>query len=99
MYPAASSSFITCNPPRFRQSSLLSAILGELSPDGGTMAIRGQLNYVSQQPWVFPGTVRSNILFGRGLDPQRYQRVLKACALKKVSWYWKWDCGDFYLFF
>ncbi|XP_019716236.1 multidrug resistance-associated protein 4-like isoform X1 [Hippocampus comes] len=65
------------------KSSLLSAILGELSHDAGTMAVRGQLNYVSQQPWVFPGTIRSNILFGRGLDPQKYQRVLKACALKK----------------
>ncbi|XP_077399671.1 ATP-binding cassette sub-family C member 4-like isoform X2 [Vanacampus margaritifer] len=65
------------------KSSLLSAILGELSQDSGTMAVRGQLNYAAQQPWVFPGTIRSNILFGRVLDPHKYARVLKACALKK----------------
>ncbi|XP_061642245.1 ATP-binding cassette sub-family C member 4-like isoform X2 [Phyllopteryx taeniolatus] len=65
------------------KSSLLSAILGELSHDTGTMTVRGQLNYASQQPWVFPGTIRSNILFGRVLNPQKYERVLKACALKK----------------
>ncbi|XP_061693359.1 ATP-binding cassette sub-family C member 4-like [Syngnathoides biaculeatus] len=65
------------------KSSLLSAILGELSHDTGTMIVRGQLSYASQQPWVFPGTIRSNILFGRVLNPHKYERVLKACALKK----------------
>ncbi|XP_037120770.1 multidrug resistance-associated protein 4-like isoform X2 [Syngnathus acus] len=65
------------------KSSLLSAILGELSHDNGTMTVRGRLSYASQQPWVFPGTIRSNILFGRSLDPMKYERVLKACALKK----------------
>ncbi|XP_077370470.1 ATP-binding cassette sub-family C member 4-like isoform X2 [Festucalex cinctus] len=65
------------------KSSLLSTILGELSHDSGTMTVRGQVNYASQQPWVFPGTIRSNILFGRALEPHKYERVLKACALKK----------------
>ncbi|XP_040888393.1 ATP-binding cassette sub-family C member 4-like [Toxotes jaculatrix] len=65
------------------KSSLLSAILGELPHDSGTVSVRGQLSYASQQPWVFPGTIRSNILFGRELNPQRYERVIRACALKK----------------
>ncbi|XP_054655590.1 ATP-binding cassette sub-family C member 4-like isoform X3 [Dunckerocampus dactyliophorus] len=65
------------------KSSLLSAILGELPHESGMMMVRGQVNYASQQPWVFPGTIRSNILFGRGLDRQKYERVLRACALKK----------------
>uniref|UniRef100_A0A4W6CXA1 ATP-binding cassette, sub-family C (CFTR/MRP), member 4 n=1 Tax=Lates calcarifer TaxID=8187 RepID=A0A4W6CXA1_LATCA len=64
-------------------SSLLSAILGELPCDTGTMKVKGQLTYASQQPWVFPGTIRSNILFGRELNLQRYERVIRACALKK----------------
>lgn len=67
------------------QSSLLSTILGELPLDTGTLRVRGQLNYASQQPWVFPGTIRSNILFGRELDAKKYEQVLRACALKKVS--------------
>uniref|UniRef100_A0A4W6CWU9 ATP-binding cassette, sub-family C (CFTR/MRP), member 4 n=1 Tax=Lates calcarifer TaxID=8187 RepID=A0A4W6CWU9_LATCA len=65
-------------------SSLLSAILGELPCDTGTMKVKGQLTYASQQPWVFPGTIRSNILFGRELNLQRYERVIRACALKKL---------------
>ncbi|XP_042369269.1 ATP-binding cassette sub-family C member 4-like [Plectropomus leopardus] len=65
------------------KSSLLSAILGELRHDTGTLKVKGQLTYAAQQPWVFPGTVRSNILFGRELNPQKYERVLIACALKR----------------
>ncbi|KAM4560501.1 ATP-binding cassette sub-family C member 4-like [Odontesthes bonariensis] len=65
------------------KSSLLSAILGELPRDTGKLTVEGQLTYASQQPWVFPGTIRSNILFGRELNPKKYERVLRACALKK----------------
>lgn len=66
------------------QSSLLSAILGELSHEGGVVKVRGELTYTSQQPWILPGTIRSNILFGKALNPQKYERVLQACALKRV---------------
>ncbi|KAK7893416.1 hypothetical protein WMY93_022568 [Mugilogobius chulae] len=65
------------------KSSLLSSILGELSSEHGVMEVKGQLTYASQQPWVFPGTIRSNILFGKELNPQKYERVLRACALKR----------------
>ncbi|XP_053085620.1 multidrug resistance-associated protein 4 isoform X3 [Pangasianodon hypophthalmus] len=65
------------------KSSLLSAILGELPQDKGIVKVTGNLTYASQQPWVYPGTIRSNILFGKELQPQRYEKVLKACALKK----------------
>ncbi|XP_045076725.1 ATP-binding cassette sub-family C member 4-like, partial [Coregonus clupeaformis] len=65
------------------KSSLLSAILGELPHDKGVLRIKGQLTYSSQQPWVFPGTIRSNILFGKELHLQKYEKVLRACALKR----------------
>ncbi|XP_055020441.1 ATP-binding cassette sub-family C member 4-like isoform X2 [Boleophthalmus pectinirostris] len=65
------------------KSSLLSSILGELPNEKGMMKVTGQLTYASQQPWVFPGTIRSNILFGKDLNPQKYERVLRACALKR----------------
>uniref|UniRef100_A0A8C7JKT3 Multidrug resistance-associated protein 4 n=1 Tax=Oncorhynchus kisutch TaxID=8019 RepID=A0A8C7JKT3_ONCKI len=65
------------------KSSLLSAILGELPHDKGVLRVKGQLTYASQQPWVFPGTIRSNILFGKELHPQKYEKVLRACALKR----------------
>lgn len=66
------------------QSSLLSAILGELSRESGVVKVEGELTYTSQQPWILPGTIRSNILFGKELNPQKYDSVLKACALKRV---------------
>uniref|UniRef100_A0A8B9JLK5 Cystic fibrosis transmembrane conductance regulator n=1 Tax=Astyanax mexicanus TaxID=7994 RepID=A0A8B9JLK5_ASTMX len=66
------------------KSSLLSTILGELPQDKGVVKVRGDLTYASQQPCVFPGTIRSNILFGKELQPQRYEKVLRACALKRV---------------
>uniref|UniRef100_A0A3B4U443 Multidrug resistance-associated protein 4 n=1 Tax=Seriola dumerili TaxID=41447 RepID=A0A3B4U443_SERDU len=74
---------IVIGPVGAGKSSLLSAILGELPQDTGSLKVKGQLTYVSQQPWVFPGTIRSNILFGRELNPQRYEKVIRACALKK----------------
>uniref|UniRef100_A0A3B4YWW6 Cystic fibrosis transmembrane conductance regulator n=1 Tax=Seriola lalandi dorsalis TaxID=1841481 RepID=A0A3B4YWW6_SERLL len=65
------------------KSSLLSSILGELPNEKGMLKVKGQLTYAAQQPWVFPGTIRSNILFGKELNPQKYERVIRACALKR----------------
>ncbi|KAI5269184.1 Multidrug Resistance-Associated Protein 4 [Manis pentadactyla] len=65
------------------KSSLLSALLGELPPSQGLVSVQGRIAYVSQQPWVFSGTVRSNILFGKKYEKERYENVIKACALRK----------------
>ncbi len=39
--------------------------------------------FVSQTPWIEGGTVQENITFGLPLVPQRYRKVLHACALEK----------------
>lgn len=65
------------------KSSLLSSILGELPASKGRLQVRGQLTYAAQQPWVFPGTIRSNILFGKEMNMHKYEKVLRACALKR----------------
>uniref|UniRef100_A0A8C5RLU4 ATP binding cassette subfamily C member 4 n=1 Tax=Laticauda laticaudata TaxID=8630 RepID=A0A8C5RLU4_LATLA len=65
------------------KSSLLSAVLGELSLIRGFMDVQGKIAYVSQQPWVFSGTVRNNILFGKEYRKEKYEKVLRVCALKK----------------
>ena len=67
------------------QSSLLRALLGELPPSQGKVSVHGRIAYVSQQPWVFPGTVRSNILFGKKYEEEWYEEVIRACALEEVS--------------
>ncbi|XP_065757876.1 ATP-binding cassette sub-family C member 4-like [Muntiacus reevesi] len=65
------------------KSSLLRALLGELPRSQGKVSVHGRIAYVSQQPWLFPGTVRSNILFGKKYEKDRYEKVIKACALEK----------------
>ena len=48
----------------------------------GVLKMNGEIAYVSQQAWLFSGTVRDNILFGEcDDDPERLDRVVEACAL------------------
>ncbi|XP_043465525.1 ATP-binding cassette sub-family C member 4-like [Leptopilina heterotoma] len=63
------------------KSSLLSAILKEIALTEGSIRVKGGLSYAGQESWVFGSSVRQNILFGQPYDRQRYQRVVKACAL------------------
>ncbi|DAA23778.1 TPA: ATP-binding cassette protein C4-like [Bos taurus] len=76
------------------KSSLLSALLGELPLSQGKVSEHGRIAYVSQQPWVFPGTfylgrnmkrnnMKKNILFGKKYEKEQYEKVIKACALKE----------------
>lgn len=43
--------------------------------------ISGSVAYVSQDPWLFPGTIRQNILFGTPFNANKYQKVIQLCAL------------------
>lgn len=61
------------------------AILGELPAVSGSVNVKGKVAYVSQQPWVFSGSLRQNILFGSMYDKSRFDKVVKASALYKVG--------------
>ncbi|GBG77942.1 hypothetical protein CBR_g25873 [Chara braunii] len=63
------------------KSSLLNAILGEMTCTAGCVVVRGKLSYLPQAPWIQSGTLRENILFGSPYLPSRYANVLEACAL------------------
>ena len=67
------------------KSSLLYALLGEMEKCSGSVNISGdsQIAYVSQQAWIQNCTLKDNILFGKELDQKKYQKVLRACALKQ----------------
>lgn len=56
-------------------------LLGELPILDGTATIHGDISYASQEPWLFTGTVRNNILFGEKFDRKKYHEVTKCCAL------------------
>ena len=70
------------------KSSLLYALLGEMEKVGdsaGVVAIapdQQKLAYVAQQAWIQNATVRDNILFGKKYSPDKYNKVIEACALK-----------------
>lgn len=64
------------------KSSLLSALVGQLTRKRGTFAVRGRIAYAPQAPWVFAGSVRENITFGSAFEPERYAAVVRACALE-----------------
>ncbi|KAM9674352.1 ATP-binding cassette sub-family C member 4-like isoform 2-T2 [Dama dama] len=74
---------VVVGPVGAGKSSLLSAVLGELPPSQGKVSVHGRIAYVSQQPWMFSGTVRSNILFGKKYEKERYEKVIRACALEE----------------
>ncbi|XP_069342986.1 ATP-binding cassette sub-family C member 6 [Eulemur rufifrons] len=63
------------------KSSLLSALLGELSKVEGSVGIKGPVAYVPQEAWVQNASVVENVCFGQELEPVWLERVLEACAL------------------
>ncbi|XP_067646235.1 probable multidrug resistance-associated protein lethal(2)03659 isoform X3 [Eurosta solidaginis] len=64
------------------KSSLIQVILGELPIESGSINVHGTYSYASQEPWLFTGTIRENILFGLPMDKSRYRMVLTRCALE-----------------
>ena len=65
------------------KSSLLHAILREIPLIRGRTWSVGKIAWVGQQPWVFSGTVRDNVLFGEPFDQNRYNLTLQVCDLIK----------------
>ncbi|XP_067362281.1 multidrug resistance-associated protein 5 isoform X1 [Channa argus] len=64
------------------KTSLISAVLGQMTLLEGSVAVRGRLAYVAQQAWILNATLRDNILFGQEYEEDRYQSVLSACCLR-----------------
>ncbi|KAM0851579.1 hypothetical protein ACQ4PT_052345 [Festuca glaucescens] len=72
-----------CGPVGAGKSSLLCATLGEIPRMSGSVAVSGSVAYVSQTSWIQSGTVRDNILFGKPMKGEEYERAVKCCALDK----------------
>lgn len=60
------------------------AAMNEIPIIEGNVKVRGTVSYVSQEAWIFSGTVRQNILFGKDYDEKKFENVIDVCALRKV---------------
>ncbi|XP_075997924.1 ATP-binding cassette sub-family C member 5 [Genypterus blacodes] len=74
--------FGVCGSVGSGKTSLISAILGQMTVLEGSVAVRGTLAYVAQQAWILNATLRDNILFGQEYQEDRYQSVLSTCCLR-----------------
>lgn len=61
------------------KTMFLDALLGELDPSNG--GINSSVAFVGQNPWIFSGTIRDNILFGNPMDEEWYRRCIECSGL------------------
>ncbi|EFA03658.1 probable multidrug resistance-associated protein lethal(2)03659 [Tribolium castaneum] len=73
---------IVSGPVGGGKSTLLYTILKELPLDQGELSVKGILSYMSQEPWLFSGTVQQNILFGSKFDKNKYNTIVQICQLE-----------------
>lgn len=72
---------IITGPVGSGKSALLGTILGELNVIQGEVTNPWHMAFVSQCPWVFTGSIRENILFGKPFNDVVYQAAVKASQL------------------
>ncbi|KAJ8918454.1 hypothetical protein NQ315_008151 [Exocentrus adspersus] len=65
------------------KTTLLHTILKELPPQEGFVDVQGTISYASQEPWLFGGSIRQNVVFGQEFNQQRYEEVIRVCALER----------------
>ena len=68
------------------KTSLLCACLDEDSQYFTGHIFRGKntkIAIVKHEPFIFHGTLKENIIFGKQYDPNLFQNVIKACKLEK----------------
>lgn len=65
------------------KSSFLLTILTEARMKKGNMEVHGSIAYCSQEPWIFTGTVRENILLENEFDSERYHNAVELCLLQQ----------------
>ncbi|KAG0301029.1 hypothetical protein BGZ98_008678 [Dissophora globulifera] len=67
------------------KSSLLAALLGQIRQTGvgPRLKLFGKVSFAPQEAWLINASLRENIVFGKQYETERYNAVLKACALEQ----------------
>ena len=65
------------------KTSFLMSLLGEMGYSKGEINMNGSIFYVSQEPWIFPGSIKQNIIFGKPFDEDRFNECIEMCALNE----------------
>jgi ABC-type multidrug transport system fused ATPase/permease subunit len=65
----------------------IQALVGELHlvPDAGSffhLPREGGVSYAAQESWCMSENIKTNIIFGELYDAERYQQVIRDCALE-----------------
>ncbi|KAL2258581.1 hypothetical protein VTK26DRAFT_8070 [Humicola hyalothermophila] len=64
------------------KTSLLAALAGDMRKTSGKVTLGASRAFCPQYAWIQNATVRENILFGKAMDREWYDEVIKACALQ-----------------
>ncbi|WP_461227297.1 ATP-binding cassette domain-containing protein [Lacticaseibacillus suihuaensis] len=84
---AAGSKTLIAGPSGVGKTTLLNLIAGRLKPTAGTVTIDDQpatpqaVTYITQQAWIFAGTVRENLTLGQAFSDQQLTTVLTQVGL------------------
>ena len=78
-----SSVTVVVGPVACGKSTLLQAILGEVPFVSGNVQIGARsFAYCRQNPWIFNGTVKENIIAENAFESAWYQKVVSVCELE-----------------
>ncbi len=67
------------------KTSILKAILNETQLPSGRITYKGRLGYCPQTPWIYPAPMRDNIILNHEYNQEKYDRILRACALSNLG--------------
>ena len=64
------------------KSSLLAALAGDMRRTSGQITMGATRAFCPQYAWIQNATVKENILFGKEMNQEWYDKVIDACALR-----------------